>query len=85
VRYHICWGSWHGRDVDILVFDMGKEQTEKQWRELYEAAGLTITSITPLRSAPASWKADELTHNHWDNSSARIFAGQMRVVSSRAA
>ncbi len=36
-------------DVDMLVFDMGKERTEKQWRELYEAAGLTITSMTPLR------------------------------------
>jgi hypothetical protein len=36
-------------DVDMLVFDMGKERTEKQWGELYEAAGLTITSITPLR------------------------------------
>ena len=36
-------------DVDMLVFDMGKERTEKQWRELYEAAGLTVTSITPLR------------------------------------
>jgi hypothetical protein len=33
----------------MLVFDMGKERTEKQWHELYEAAGLTITSMTSLR------------------------------------
>lgn len=35
-------------DVDMLVFDMGKERTEKQWQELYAAAGFRITSITPL-------------------------------------
>lgn len=36
-------------DVDMIVFDMGKERTEEQWRELYAAAGFEIASITPLQ------------------------------------
>lgn len=35
-------------DVDMIVFDMGKERTEEQWKELYAAAGFEIASITPL-------------------------------------
>lgn len=36
-------------DVDMIVFDMGRERTRKQWQELYGEAGFKITSITPLQ------------------------------------
>lgn len=36
-------------DVDMIVFDMGKERTEAQWKELYAGAGFELASITPLR------------------------------------
>jgi SAM-dependent methyltransferase len=35
-------------DLNMVVFDMGKERTERQWEELYAAAGFKVTSITPL-------------------------------------
>lgn len=35
-------------DVDMIVFAMGKERTEEQWKELYAAAGFETASITPL-------------------------------------
>lgn len=35
-------------DVDMLVFGFGKERTAPQWHALFERAGFTITSITPL-------------------------------------
>lgn len=35
-------------DVDMIVFDMGKERTEEQWKELYATADFEIASITPL-------------------------------------
>ena len=35
-------------DIDMMVFIPGKERTRKQWEELYDAAGLKITSITSL-------------------------------------
>jgi hypothetical protein len=36
-------------DLDMMVFIPGKERTEKQWEMLFEAAGFTIASITPLQ------------------------------------
>ena len=35
-------------DIDMMVFIPGKERTEAQWRSLYERAGFSIASITPL-------------------------------------
>jgi hypothetical protein len=35
-------------NVNMLVLGVGKERTEPQWRALFEKAGFTITSITPL-------------------------------------
>jgi hypothetical protein len=36
-------------DIVMLTFITGKERTERQWNGLYEAAGLEIQSITPIR------------------------------------
>jgi hypothetical protein len=36
-------------DIVMLTFITGKERTERQWSALYEAAGLEIHSITPIR------------------------------------
>jgi SAM-dependent methyltransferase len=38
-------------DVDMLVFDMGKERTEKEWEQLYGTVGFEVTSITPLEES----------------------------------
>ena len=35
-------------DMNMLVNIPGKERTESQWRELFGAAGLRLTSMTPL-------------------------------------
>ena len=35
-------------DINMMVFIPGKERTEEQWRQLYEAAGFIVTSITRL-------------------------------------
>lgn len=35
-------------DMNMLVFIPGKERTEAQWRELFDASGLELGSITPL-------------------------------------
>jgi SAM-dependent methyltransferase len=35
-------------DLNMLVFDMGKERTEEEWKKLYAAADLEVASITPL-------------------------------------
>jgi hypothetical protein len=36
-------------DIVMLTFITGKERTERQWTDLYHAAGLEIRSITPLQ------------------------------------
>ena len=36
-------------DIDMMVFIPGKERTQKQWEDLFEAASFKIKSITPLQ------------------------------------
>lgn len=35
-------------DINMMVFHVGKERTQKQWEAIYHAAGFRIASITPL-------------------------------------
>ena len=41
-------------DLNMMVALTGKERTEAQWRSLYDAAGLEVVSITPLRQPPGT-------------------------------
>ena len=36
-------------DIVMLTHITGKERTEQQWKQLYDAAGLRISSITPIQ------------------------------------
>lgn len=35
-------------DINMMVFHVGKERTQKQWEALYNAAGFRRASMTPL-------------------------------------
>jgi len=35
-------------DILMMVSLPGKERTEREWRALYDTAGLRLTSITPI-------------------------------------
>jgi hypothetical protein len=36
-------------DIVMLTHISGKERTEEQWRALYDAAGLRVTTVTPIQ------------------------------------